>query len=91
MSTINARPNRVSYRPCICPSRRSHPSTNIMMGIVGSSRRETSPPSVSLMLMLANPCCVSAARTARLRMKNATAVCTAIEVYGRTSYRALTP
>jgi hypothetical protein len=59
--------------------------------MVDSSRRHTSPPAVSLVAMRAIPYIGSAAMTDRVRTKNASAVCTAMELYGFTSYSALTP
>src|SRR6202451_4928272 len=90
-STINAAPNWLSYSPNACPFKHIHPSTNIAIGIVGSSRRETSPPSVSLVATLANPCAESAASTHKLRTKNEAAVCAAIEAYGLTAYNESAP
>jgi hypothetical protein len=62
-----------------------------MIGIVGSSRRETSPPAVSLIAILANPCAESVASTHKLRTKNDAAVCAAIEAYGLTAYSEVAP
>jgi hypothetical protein len=91
ISTINAEPNWVSYSPRSSPTPRIQPSTNIMMGIVGSSRRETSPPAVSLMAIFAYPCAVSAASAHKHSTINDAAVCTAIEAYGLTAYSEVAP